>query len=106
MLFSFFVGQVKANLKNLPHRGLEDIIEYKKGKLTLRSEAIEIPAPPEYKATDIKKIRENSRYSQGLFARVLNVSIKTVQSWESGKRIPSHAALRLLEIVDRGIYRP
>lgn len=86
--------------------GLEDIIEHKKGKITLRSEVIEIPAPPEYKAIDVKKIREKGRYSQGFFARILNVSVKTVQSWESGKRVPSHAALRLLEIVDKGIYRP
>jgi putative transcriptional regulator len=62
--------------------------------------------PAEYKASDIKKIRLNSKYSQGAFAKILNVSIKTVQSWESGVRVPSHSSLRLLEIVDKGIYRP
>jgi putative transcriptional regulator len=87
--------------------GLEDVIAYKRGKQALRSESIEIPAPPtEYKAKDIKRIRLTSKYSQGVFAKVLNVSIKTVQSWESGVRVPSHSSLRLLEIVDRGIYRP
>src|SRR5271154_3018735 len=76
--------------------GLEDAIAHKKGKLELRSELIEIPEPPaEYKAKQIKKIREENHYSQGVFAKVLNVSIKTVQSWESGQRTPSHAALRL-----------
>lgn len=58
------------------------------------------------KAKDIKRIRASGHYSQGVFAKVLNVSVKTVQSWESGTRMPSHAALRLLEIVDKGIYRP
>jgi len=87
--------------------GLEDVVIYKKGTLTLRSENIEIPAPPaEYSAKDIKRIRLNSKYSQGVFAKILNVSIKTVQSWESGIRVPSHSTLRLLEIVDKGIYRP
>jgi putative transcriptional regulator len=87
--------------------GLEDAIAYKKGKLNLRSKDIEIPEPPaEYKARDIKKIRERYDYSQGIFAKVLNVSVKTVQSWESGERMPSHAALRLIEIVDKGIYCP
>lgn len=87
--------------------GLEDAIAHSQGKLHLRSEHIEIPAPPaEYKPKEIKVIRETNRYSQGLFAKVLNVSIKTVQSWESGDRAPSHAALRLLEIIDKGIYRP
>lgn len=51
-------------------------------------------------------MRETRHYSQGLFARILNVSIKTVQSWESRKRTPSHSALRLLEIIDRDIYKP
>jgi len=41
-----------------------------------------------------------------MFALVLNVSIKIVQSWEAGKCVPTHAALRLLEIINKGIYRP
>lgn len=87
--------------------GLEDVIAHKKGKITLRTEIIEIPEPPaEYSAKEIRQIREKSHYSQGIFARVLNVSIKTIQAWEAGERFPSHAALRLLEIVDKGIYRP
>jgi len=36
----------------------------------------------------------------------LNVSIKTVQAWKSGYRLPSHVAKHLLEIVDKGYYRP
>lgn len=87
--------------------GLEDALAHSQGKLHLRSEFIEIPEPPaEYKPKEIRSIREKCRYSQGLFARVLNVSIKTIQSWESGSRTPNHAALRLLEIIDAGIYRP
>lgn len=87
--------------------GLEDIVAYKKGKLELRSTEIEIPKPPaKYKATDIKKIRQKKRYSQNIFSKILNVSVKTVQSWESGQRIPNRAALRLLELIDKGIYCP
>ena len=87
--------------------GLEEVIAYKKGKLHLRSEEIEIPEPPiKYKAKDIKRIRERFRYSQGLFSKLLNVSVKTVQSWESGHRVPTHAALRLIELVDKEIYSP
>jgi len=87
--------------------GLEEALAYTQGKITLKSESIEIPDPPkEYRPRDIKRIRRKGHYSQGIFAKVLNVSIKTVQSWESGARVPSHAALRLLEIVDKGFYRP
>jgi len=88
-------------------KSLEEVVAYKKGKLDAIAEYIEIPEPPaEYKPKEIKKIREKNHYSQGMFALVLNVSIKTVQSWEAGKRVPTHSALRLLEIVDKGIYRP
>ena len=87
--------------------GLEEALAYTQGKITLKSETIEIPdSPAEYKAKDIKRIRKKYHYSQGVFAKVLNVSPRTVQSWESGQRVPGHAALRLLEIVDKGIYRP
>jgi putative transcriptional regulator len=87
--------------------GLEEALAFTEGKITLKSEFIEIPEPPiEYKAKDIRRIRETGHYSQGIFAKVLNVSVKTVQSWESGIRAPSHAALRLLEVVDKGFYRP
>lgn len=65
--------------------GLEDAIAYKKGKVSLVSEIINIPdAPKPYTPKQIKKIR--GEYTQNIFAFILNVSIKTVQSWESGKR--------------------
>lgn len=95
------MGKLHKDLK----KGLEEIISYKKGKITLKSEIIEIPEPPKaYTPKEIKRIRGN--YSQGIFAKVLNVSLNTVQAWESGDRNPNHAALRLLEIIDKGIYRP
>ena len=87
--------------------GLEEAIAHQQGKINLRTESIEIPEPPKkYRAKAIKGIREQNKYSQGVFAKVLNVSVKTIQSWESGQRAPSHAASRLLEIVDKGIYPP
>lgn len=85
-------------------QGLQDIIDYQDGKLDLRTEFIEIPEPPnEYKAKDIKKIREQHKYSQGIFARILNVSTKTVQSWEPGRRSTTSSSLRLIEMIDKGI---
>lgn len=87
--------------------GFEEIIAHEKGLIKLTTETFIIPeAPSEYSAKQIQKIRKAKNYSQALFAKVLNVSVKTVQSWESGQRNPSHAALRLLEIIDKGIYNP
>lgn len=97
------MGKFYKDLKS----GLEEILEYKKGKLKLNSEIIEVPeAPVEYKAKDVKKIRETAKYTQDYFAKILNISTQTVRSWESGKSRPSHTALRLLEIIEKGIYRP
>ena len=88
-------------------KGLKDALAFSERKITLKTELIEIPEPPsDYNADDIRRIREKGHYSQGIFAKVLNVSVKTVQSWEAGTRVPSHATLRLLEIVDKGFYRP
>jgi len=45
-------------------RGLEEILEHTEGKRTLRTKLIELPQPPlEYKAEEIKKIREKGQYS-------------------------------------------
>ena len=97
------MGKLFKELK----KGLEEVIAHKKGKITLKSEFIEIPEPPEeYGPKAIKNIRSKGNYSQGIFAKILNVSLKTVQAWETGERNPNHAALRLLEIIDQGIYRP
>lgn len=93
-------------LKDLKER-LENGIAYKEGTIKHHSKIKEVPEPPiAYEAEDIRNIRKTRRYSQSVFAKILNVSIKTVQSWESGRRIPSHAALRLLEIIEKGIYQP
>jgi putative transcriptional regulator len=97
------MGKLYKDIK----KGLQEIIAHQEGKITLKSEYIEIPEPPkEYGPKKIKNIRAKWNYSQGIFARVLNVSLKTVQAWEAGDRNPNHAALRLLEIVDMGIYHP
>lgn len=88
-------------------KGLDEVLEFEQGKKTLRTHVVELPEPPlEYTAKDIREIRERGKYSQSVFALILNVSPRTVQSWEIGARTPTHSALRLLEIIDKGIYRP
>ena len=42
--------------------------------------------------------RESTGMSQAVFARLLNVSPKTIQSWEQGQRVPSQAAQRMLHV--------
>lgn len=49
----------------------------------------------------IQAVRESTRMSQVQFARLLNVSVKTLQNWEQARRQPSGAAKALLRIVER-----
>ena len=77
--------------------GLIEAVQSAKGELTLRT--VQVPAPPpEIGAKEVSSLRAKAGMSQAVFARVLNVSTKTVQSWEQGERKPSHAALRMLQL--------
>jgi putative transcriptional regulator len=54
--------------------------------------------PPDVGARELTALRSESGMSQAVFARMLNVSTTTVQSWEQGDRKPSQAALRLIQV--------
>ena len=80
-------------------KGLEEAIRDAKGEITLRTTTLELPErPPQVGAAELTKPRLTSGMSQAVFARLLNVSTKTVQSWEQGQRKPSQAALRLIQV--------
>jgi putative transcriptional regulator len=77
--------------------GLEEGIAHAKGELTLKT--VEIPeAPPDIDAKTLVALREAAEMSQAVFAKLLYVSAKTVQSWEQGVRVPSKASRRLIHL--------
>jgi putative transcriptional regulator len=77
--------------------GFRDAIALKKGHaVALR--VTEIPRVKPMRPRQIKKIRKALGASQAVFAYILNVSPKVVQSWEHGARRPTNAALKLLSI--------
>jgi len=47
---------------------------------------------------DVAKTREKTGLSQARFAELLGVSVRTLQDWEQGRRMPSGAARTLLMI--------
>jgi len=80
-------------------KGLEEAIGHAKGEVTLKTTTIELPdRPPALGAEDVTRIRLDNQMSQAVFARLLNVSPKTVRNWEHGTRKPSQAALRLIQL--------
>jgi putative transcriptional regulator len=66
---------------------LEGISEVKRGRY---GRVINVP--------DVAKTRERTGLSQGRFAELLGVSVRTLQDWEQGRRVPSGAARTLLMV--------
>ena len=68
-------------------------------RITMRTTDLELPAAIEQiKPAEVAAIRNRLKVSQTVFARILNVPTVTEVSWEKGRRQPSGAALRLLQI--------
>ncbi len=62
--------------------GLEEAIHHAKGEITLKMTTLEmLERPLEVGAEELTKLGLKSGMSQSVFAQVLNVSTKTVQSW-------------------------
>jgi putative transcriptional regulator len=71
-------------------------------KLTMRTTEVNLPEPaPEITPAEIAAARKALNVSQQVFARMLNVPTVTAVSWEKGRRKPSGAALRLLQVARR-----
>jgi putative transcriptional regulator len=71
-------------------------------KITMREiERLCLPPLPTLTAEAIRRIRDKAQMSQAAFADYLNVGTSTVAQWEQGKKKPSGASVRLLDLIDR-----
>ncbi len=50
---------------------------------------------------DVRAIRRRAKMSQAEFARCFGVSLRTVQDWEQGRRVPSGPARAFLAVIAR-----
>lgn len=71
---------------------LEAVREIKRGKVG-RVQKLKIP--------DAAAARTNTGLTQGAFAKLLGVSVRTLQDWEQGRREPSGAAKSLIAIAQK-----
>lgn len=74
--------------------GIQEIREFKKGKISLRTRILKEP-------DSSKNIREKLKLSQSAFASLMGVSVRTVQDWEQGRRAPKGPAKSLLRIAEQ-----
>ena len=73
-----------------------------KSKVTLRTKTVVLP--PRVKPlspAQVRAIRKKLNVSQPVFAAMMNIPSVTAASWERGRRKPTGAALRLLDIARR-----
>lgn len=79
-------------------QGLTDGIEFARSEKSLNTALV--PNGRAYTGPEVVAIRNRRHLSQAQFARLLAVSVKTLQSWEQGVRKPSMPTMRLLQIID------
>jgi putative transcriptional regulator len=89
----------RARLADRLKKGLTEGIEFARGERELTVTIV--PTGCAYSGEDVVAIRMRRHLSQAQFARLLAVSVKTLQSWEQGVRKPSKPTMRLLQIIDR-----
>jgi putative transcriptional regulator len=87
-------------------RGLNDFLDsVRKGEpITVRDVTLELE-PGAYGAEDVKGTRHRLGVSQAVFARLLAVNVKTIQSWEQGEVAPSGMARRVLDDINQDPQR-
>jgi putative transcriptional regulator len=83
---------------------VEETAAHVSGRRTLKMKTTKLSLPPRIETMtpcEIQNIRKRLKVSQDVFARLLNVPTVTEVSWEVGRRNPSGAALRLLQVARR-----
>jgi putative transcriptional regulator len=79
---------------------LEQAVAHAKGdKSKVRVSVREITVP-EYRASDVFRVRAELRLSQRALASVLGVSHRTVEAWEAGRNSPNGPAARMLYLIE------
>ena len=76
--------------RNIGQEILEGLRELKRGE---HGRIVNVP--------DVAAVRKKTGLSQSKFAKLLGVSVRTLQDWEQGRRTPSGAARTLLTITDK-----
>ena len=74
--------------------GLEEVLEHVRGKIKLRTRAVEVPS-----RVDLKALRKKCRLSQAEFARRYGFSRRTLQEWEQGRANPDGAVRAYLTVI-------
>lgn len=75
-------------------KGMEDALVFAKGEDN--GAVVHIP-----EEINVRRIRKKLNMSQNAFADYFGVSVRTLQDWEQGRRVPSGASRNFLFVIDR-----
>ena len=79
--------------------GLNEAIDYEKGKGTARVMKCTVAPIPDFTAEEIKSLRHTLNMTQNTFAALMGVSSKNVEAWEAGTNVPLGTARRMLGLL-------
>lgn len=71
----------------------------REGNLRIISHTVSIDELCDFTYKEIRDIRIHAHMTQGVFAKVLGVSIKTIEAWEGDRSKPVGPAKRLLALM-------
>lgn len=74
-------------------KGVREMKRHMAGKRVAGIKTTELDVP------NVRQIRESAKISQSQFAKLIGVSIKTLQNWEQERTKPTGPARALLKIV-------
>ena len=75
-------------------KGMEEALAFAKGE---KNGAV-VHVPEEI---NVRRIRKKLKMSQSVFADYFGVSLRTIQDWEQGRRVPTGAAKNFLFVIDQ-----
>ena len=78
---------------------IDDINQWREGKITLKTYTVERTPKPEVTPQVIRDTREKLNLSRAVFAHELHISPRTLEKWEQGLTKPNEQAATLILLV-------
>ena len=91
----------KRNLFAELGEGMTALADARKGKRTLRTDAVEYKPAPKVTPKELIRVREELKLSRALFAVYLRTNVRTLENWEQGRARPNAQAALLINLVKR-----
>ena len=79
--------------------GLNEAVEYEKGKGAARVMKCTVAPIPDFTAEEIKSLRHTLNMTQSTFAALMGVSSRTVEAREVGTKVQLNTARRMLGLL-------